>query len=87
MTRKYFPKTYTPTSTKPQLKSRSFSKLNISSKKFKCRNIRTEFDIIMREKNIIVNDDQLNLYWNMVSTNILKDPFITLEEHINNLHL
>lgn len=85
MTRRYFPKFHRFAVVKLAPKSRTLQRhKDYVTKAKKGRNLRYEFDIIMRQKYTIVNDDELNRIWKVIGTEIINYPHLTLEEHIEN---
>lgn len=51
----------------------------------KCKSLRDEFDIIIREKHTMLSDDQINCLWHKIGTQLLQAPNKSIQELINTL--
>lgn len=49
------------------------------------KNLRHEFDILIREKHTLVSDDQIDRLWQHIGTQLIQAPNKTLEELIDTL--
>lgn len=87
MKKRYFPKNFTPGRIKlnPRLKNVKRRETIKSKKSYK--NLRVEFDILIREKHKLLSDDQIGLLWKQIGTQLLKAPQLTLEQLIDNLYI
>jgi hypothetical protein len=51
------------------------------------RNLREEFDRMMTEKHTLISDDQRRQLWATVSARMLEYPTVSLQEHIDSIHI
>ena len=87
MRKKYFPKTYVPAITRSNPRPKTVSTYRYNKSKKSCRNLRHEFDIIMRKNHTILTSDQLDDHWKKISKLLIEAPNLTIEELIGTLDL
>lgn len=86
MKKRYFPKKSKMPSTN-NLYHRNSNWFAYSNGHKKCRNLRQEFDIIIRERHKLLSDDEVYHLWKQIGTQLLQAPNKSLEELINTLDL
>jgi D-lyxose ketol-isomerase len=83
MRKKFFPGNAKHSYIKGQLKPRHASRrLSVDVINHQGKNLRSEFDLRMRETHIHISDEQLDQEWRKVSSLLLKDPGLSLQEAI-----
>lgn len=83
--KRYFPKKFSVPRTRIHRDKTLKPNLSISRSKNNGKNLRHEFDILLREKHTIISDEQLDRLWKQISTQLLQAPNLTLKELISTL--
>lgn len=85
--KRFFPKNFKTSAPRVNSVKKLANRIDLSKTYNTGKNLRREFDIIMREKHKIVSDDQLYRFWQIIGTQLLEAPQKTLEELINSLNI
>lgn len=87
MKKRHFPRNFKLPRMNNIEQSRPWNYFRYTKSKNKCKNLRQEFDIIMRKKCKLITDDQLDHLWQIVSTQLLEAPQKSLEELLDTLDI
>lgn len=84
MKKRYFPKnSKAPRMNNLPRKTQNY--FTYSSGQKRCKSLRNEFDIIIREKRKLLSDDQIDRLWHKIGTQLLLAPNTSIEELIGTL--
>jgi hypothetical protein len=84
MKKRHFPKKF-KLPRMNNLQRRSQNWFSYSSGQKKCKSLRDEFDIVIREKHTLLSDDQIDRLWHIIGTQLLQAPNKSIEELIDTL--
>ena len=85
--KKFFPKNASHSSTRGRARPRSTNRYDLSKSYGNGRNLRIEFDRLVREKHTLISEDQLQYLWNIISMRLVGNPHAPLEEQIQLLDI
>lgn len=87
MKKRHFPRNFKLPRMNNVGQSRPWNYFRYTKSENKCKNLRQEFDIIMRKKCKLITDDQLDHLWQIVGTQLLEAPQKSLEELLDTLDI